>query len=213
MRLNSACTSANGGVASFPGAAQFFRPSVGWRRSVHLRLGAVFHDQCARCNQRGNLGVAELAQQPPDIAIERLLPSLLARFEIAADQGRLDARIDGGGVKREQSTFPVARHANLRGLQRRVAYRHAAFPANRPPPGFSAPRTQSRCAPSCRPAGESIPGAVGWSSSLSPGLPEPASLRSMSVGTMTSKLFSARRRAICESSGKPGAKPAICSGV
>ena len=73
----------------------------------------MFHDQPARGDQRGDLGVAELAQQAPDIAVNRLLPGVLARIEVAAYQTGVNARIDGRGVKSQQSALAVAGDADL----------------------------------------------------------------------------------------------------
>ena len=91
------------------------------RRAVHDRRQAVFNEQpvdplyarkrSGRCGVeevRRQLGVAEFAEQAPDVAVNRLLPDLLARAEIAAHHGPADPLVDGPGVERQQTALAVA---------------------------------------------------------------------------------------------------------
>ncbi len=99
---------------ALPTAAPPRRPCGHGRRAVHARPLAVLDHQPARGDQRGDLGVAELAQQAPDVAIDRLGPHALARAEIAADQRRVDPRVHGRGIEGDQAALAVAGDADLR---------------------------------------------------------------------------------------------------
>ena len=89
-------------------------------RAVDARPLAVLDHQPARGDQRGDLGVAELAQQAPDVAVDRLGPDPLPRAEVAADQGRVDPRVRGRGVEGDQAALAVAGNADLRPRPRPV---------------------------------------------------------------------------------------------
>ncbi len=70
-------------------------------------------DQSAGRDERSDLGVAELAEQAPDVAVDRFRPDRLSRTEIAAHHCRRDPRIDGRRIERHQSPLAVTRHADL----------------------------------------------------------------------------------------------------
>ena len=84
------------------------------RRALDARPHAVLDHQPARGDQRGDLGVAELAEQAPDVAVDRLGPDPLPRAEVAADQGRVDPRVRGRGVEGDQPALAVTGDADLR---------------------------------------------------------------------------------------------------
>lgn len=60
---------------------------------------AVLDDEGAGQNEARDLGVTELAEEAPHVAIDGLAPDLLARIEVTADEGRGETRVDGGGVE------------------------------------------------------------------------------------------------------------------
>src|SRR5262249_7447290 len=83
------------------------------RGSAYGRKLAKLHDQTARGDDERNLRIAEFAQQTPDIAVKRLLPGSLPRGEIAADETRIDPRIDRRGIESEQAALAVTGHSDL----------------------------------------------------------------------------------------------------
>jgi hypothetical protein len=83
-------------------------------RTGHFRPSAILDHQATRGDQRGNLRVAELAEQAPYVAIQWFGPGLLPAVEIAAHQASVDAWVDGRRVKCQQPTFAVAGHADAR---------------------------------------------------------------------------------------------------
>ena len=83
------------------------------RRARDARPLAVLDDEPARGDQGRDLGVAELVQQAPDVAIDRLGPDALPGAEVAADQRRVDPRVRGRGVEGDQAALAVAGHADL----------------------------------------------------------------------------------------------------
>ncbi len=90
-----------------PGACAV--PAVARRgRAVNFRPFARLDDQRPWGDQAGDFGIPELAEQTENIAIDRLAPKLLAGVEIPADARGADARVDGSGIKRQQSPFAVA---------------------------------------------------------------------------------------------------------
>ena len=74
---------------------------------------AVFDDQTAWRNQRRQFGIAKLAQQTPDVAVDGFGPNGLTRVEVPANQGSVDARVHGSRVECNQPTLAVTGHANL----------------------------------------------------------------------------------------------------
>ena len=78
-RSTSRRTSSSFGVASRPGAA------ARARRHDHLRPRGRLDDQRPRRDHGGQLRVAELLQQAEHVAVDRLLPDVLPRVEVAAD--------------------------------------------------------------------------------------------------------------------------------
>jgi hypothetical protein len=101
------------------------RDPAGRRRTAPLRRGggrtrdfgepARLHDQGTGRDHPGQLRVAEFAEQAPDIAVDRLLPEILPRLEIPADQGRADPGIEARGIQGQQSAFAVSRDSDGRG--------------------------------------------------------------------------------------------------
>ena len=83
-------------------------------RSFDVGHAAVFDRHMPRGNQRRDLGVAELFQQTPHIAFDRLLPEFFPAVEIAAHQARCHAFVDGRSREGNQSALAVARQANRR---------------------------------------------------------------------------------------------------
>ena len=76
------------------------------RRNNHRRHPAVFDDQRPRSNQRRDLGIPELGQQSPDLAIHRLpIDGAIARLKVAGDTNDVDSRIRRGRVEGEQAAF------------------------------------------------------------------------------------------------------------
>src|SRR5947209_1607528 len=63
------------------------------RGALDARPHAVLDHQPAGGDQRGDLRVAELPEQPPDVPVDRLGPDPLPRAEVAADEGRVDPRV------------------------------------------------------------------------------------------------------------------------
>src|SRR5690348_1571312 len=55
-------------------------------------------------------------KQCPDVAIERLLPEILACGEIPAHTCSVDPGVDRGAVKRQQTSLAVANYADGRPL-------------------------------------------------------------------------------------------------
>jgi hypothetical protein len=66
-----------------------------------------------RREQPGNLAVPELAQQAPDVAVDRLAPHALARPERADDHGIADAGVEGSAVQGHDAAFAVADDADV----------------------------------------------------------------------------------------------------
>src|SRR5687768_6014045 len=78
-------------------------------RTRNLRARAVFHDEAPRRYEAGDLRIPKTFQQCEYVAIDRLLPKLLARRKVTAHQRRFDPRIKRGGVERQQAALPVSR--------------------------------------------------------------------------------------------------------
>jgi hypothetical protein len=74
--------------------------------------GTVFDHEGTRQDEPGDFGISEFTEQSPDIAVDGLGPDLFPGIEVTADQRRVDAWINGRGVKGGQATFGVAAHAD-----------------------------------------------------------------------------------------------------
>ena len=111
-RSNSACTVATLGVTSRPAPRRRMAAVARLRRTGNLRRAARLDDQCPRRHQAGQLGVAKLIEQAKHVAIDRLLPHVLPRVEVAAHQRRVDPRVERRGIQRQQAAFAVADHAD-----------------------------------------------------------------------------------------------------
>ncbi len=104
----SSHTDLGSGVVITPGAAMF-RSACG--RASHLGyFGCVLEIQEPRRDHAGDLCVAKLGEQSPNIAVDRFLPDLLSLVEVTADHGRIDAVVECGTVKRQQSAFADSDH-------------------------------------------------------------------------------------------------------
>ena len=64
--------------------------------------------ETARRDERGDFGIAELPQQAPDRAIERLFPHFPPRIEITAHECRIDPHVGRCGIQRDQTTLAVS---------------------------------------------------------------------------------------------------------
>ena len=84
----------------------------GGRRTLHPRGLGVLDHQGAGQHQAPDLGVSELGQQGPDIAVDRFLPDPLPSGKIAAHQAGIDSRVRRRGIERDQASLAVAGHAN-----------------------------------------------------------------------------------------------------
>jgi len=93
MRWNSAATAPSGGVASAPGAAPRLPGAPPVDRSPREHGCTRPRGRAARSGWR--LGRAELAEQPEQIPVERLLPGALLGSEGAAHQARVDTHRGG----------------------------------------------------------------------------------------------------------------------
>src|SRR5439155_26675661 len=87
-------------------------PFARFRRAVHRWCFAVFHDQTARGDEAGDLGVAKFLEQSEYVPVNWLLPNALTRAEIAAHQRGVNPRIQRRAVKCNQPAFTVAGDAD-----------------------------------------------------------------------------------------------------
>src|SRR5439155_26290579 len=83
-----------------------------WGWPGNLRPTGSFDDQSTRSNKARQFRIAELVQERPDIPIDRLLPNLLPRLKVAADQCRLDSWVKSGAIERQQTAFTISCDAN-----------------------------------------------------------------------------------------------------
>ena len=90
------------------GRRQSSRRAAGPRRDDELGPPGRLDDQGPRRDQRGDLGVAELLQQPEDVPIDRLSPDVVAVVEVAADADGLDPRVERRGIQRDRPSLAVA---------------------------------------------------------------------------------------------------------
>src|SRR5581483_3886339 len=81
-------------------------------RAIDLRPRRAFDEQPARGDHGRQFAVAEMVEQAEHVAIDRLLPELLARAEVPADADRLDARFDGAAIEGEQAPLAVTENAD-----------------------------------------------------------------------------------------------------
>ena len=63
-------------------------------------------------DQGGQLGIAELIKQAKDVAVDGLGPDRIAIVEVAAHAGRVDPRVECGGVERDTAPFAIAEDAD-----------------------------------------------------------------------------------------------------
>src|SRR5262249_30955861 len=151
------------------------------------------------------LRVAELGEQAPDVAVDRLGPDALPGAEVAADQRRVDPLVRGRGVEGDQAPLTVAGHTELRPrprlpldpVDRRQHLLHLVAD------DVSAHVVRLSVDPF----------AVRLVGQRDPRVPEHSIPRLMRVGTTTRKPFATSRRANWDSARTPGRRPAICSGV
>ncbi len=87
--------------------------SIRWRRTGNQRMRTVFDQESTRAYQRSDLRVAEFAEQPPHVSIQRFFPGPRSLGKVAADQAGIDASIDGRRVQRHQPAFAIAGDADL----------------------------------------------------------------------------------------------------
>ena len=82
-----------------------------------------------RRDQAGQLGVAELLEQAEDVAVDRLVPDVVAVVEVAADADGVDPRVERRGVQRDRAPLAVADDADRAALP---AVPASCATANRP---------------------------------------------------------------------------------
>jgi hypothetical protein len=87
---------------------------TGLGRAAKHRHTGRFEDECPREHQRRHLGVGGCGEEPPDVAVDRLMPRGLARAEGAADERGVDPFIAGRGQQRDPPPFPDAADADRR---------------------------------------------------------------------------------------------------
>ena len=75
---------------------------------------AMLQEQWSRRDHAGELRVAEVPEQAPDVALDRLLRNAFPGAEVPRDDGRLNSRIERTGVKCEQSSFEVTEDGQRR---------------------------------------------------------------------------------------------------
>src|ERR1043166_1175536 len=78
------------------------------RRASNFWFRTIFDDQRTRCDDRGDFGVAELFEEPEDVAVYRLLRELLSRMEVAAYKCGVEACIQSRSIKRNQAAFSIS---------------------------------------------------------------------------------------------------------
>ena len=112
-----------------------------FRRAIDLRPAAGFDDQRPRSHQAGQLGIAKCVEQPEHVAIDRLLPEILSRIEVAAHQRGVDPR-----VERRPRKGPPVRLRRSRPLRSPGGWRcprgRGGWQGNRPRPTLFAPRSR-----------------------------------------------------------------------
>src|SRR5262249_47358810 len=69
------------------------------RWTGHFRVARSFDDQPAGRDQARDLGVPEIAEEPPDVTVNRLRPDGVTGLEVAADQRGRDPWIERGRVE------------------------------------------------------------------------------------------------------------------
>ena len=136
-RSTSVRTESSAGVLMAPAGRGASALRVSGRRAGHLGGSAGLHDQGAWRDHAGEFRVAEFPQQAPNVAIDRLLPDILARLKIAADQRGLDARVEASRIESQQTAFAVTRDADRDRLSRVFWTR-----TNRSPQALSALRSR-----------------------------------------------------------------------
>ena len=73
-----------------------------------------FHDQRPRQHQGRHLGIGGGGEEPPHVAVDRLLPGGLARAEGAADERGIDPFVARRGQQRDPPPFPDTADADRR---------------------------------------------------------------------------------------------------
>ena len=74
----------------------------------------MLNHQRAWRDEARDLRIAEFAQQAEDVSIDRLGPDTFAVVKVTADERDIDARIERGGVERDQPAFRIASHGDAR---------------------------------------------------------------------------------------------------
>ena len=74
----------------------------------------MLNHQGARRDKARDLRIAELAQQAEDISIDRFRPDSVTVVEVTADERDLDARIERGGIERDQTALRITSHRKTR---------------------------------------------------------------------------------------------------
>src|SRR5205807_8192863 len=95
-----------GGCSARPAFARGRWAGNGW-------VTAGLDDQRPGRDEARQLGIAELGQVAEHVAVDRLLPQVLARLEVTAHARDGNARIEGGGIQRQQTAFAVADHSEI----------------------------------------------------------------------------------------------------
>jgi len=85
------------------------------RARRHHQLGSLggFNDERTRGDHRRQLRVSKLLQQPEHVPIDRLLPHVLPRVEVAAHADGVDPRVQGAGIESQQPAFAPADHPDV----------------------------------------------------------------------------------------------------
>jgi hypothetical protein len=71
-----------------------------------------FDEEEAGGDEGGDFGVAEPFEETEDVAVEGFFPDPFPGFEVTADRGGGDPRVEGGGVEREAPAFAPAEDAD-----------------------------------------------------------------------------------------------------
>src|SRR5436309_10484379 len=90
------------------------RSSLTWQ--LDLRGLSVLENQPAGRGHGSQLRVAELFQQAEHVAVNRLLPDVVAVAKVTADPDGSDAGVQGARIQGQHPAFAVAKHTDLQCL-------------------------------------------------------------------------------------------------
>ncbi len=85
------------------------------RWAVHRGRRAVLDDEGAGGDQGGDFSIAKFLEQAEYVAVDGFLPDTLPGGKVSADEDGLDPCVERRRVEGKQTTFTVAREADLRG--------------------------------------------------------------------------------------------------